>query len=333
MNYKNYPRRHYLQYPTPIEHLPQLSNYLGCGVEIFVKRDDLLPGAAGGNKTRKLEFLVADALKEGADTLITCGSMQSNHCRLTASWAVKEGLDCHLILKSGSESSYKEDNTSGNYFLNKLLGAKIGDIVHANSDLDSLMIDKADLLKQEGKRPYIIPIGGSNSIGTIGYVACAEETIAQLRAMKLDINHIVIPSGSAGTQAGIIAGMTHINDNIQVHGINVSRKKIEQENLVLNLANETAGKLGYSDKIPKDFVTCYDEYVGEGYAIPTKEMIETVKLFARLEGLLLDPVYSGKAAAGMLDLIKQGKFKKGSKILFFHTGGVPALYSYMNCWK
>ncbi|THB73432.1 MAG: D-cysteine desulfhydrase [Desulfobacteraceae bacterium] len=332
MNYTRFARRHYLQGSTPIEHLPNLSKHLGGGVEIFVKRDDLLPGAAGGNKTRKLEFLVADALEKGADTLITCGAIQSNHCRLTASWAAKEGLDCHLILEERVEGTYQED-AGGNNFLYELLGVKSKTVVPGGSDLAFEMEEKARALMDHGKHPYIIPGGGSNSIGALGYAVCAEETMAQLNQMMLDISHIILPSGSAGTHAGMVAGMAGIHADIPVSGINVAREKLAQEEMVHELALESAEKLGVLSGILRESVVCYDGYVGEGYAIPTEGMVEAVKLFARLESILLDPVYSGKTAAGMIDLINTRCFDKGSKILFLHTGGSPALGVYMDSFR
>ncbi len=332
MNFTKFPRRQYIQGQTPIEFLPSLTKALGGDINLYVKRDDLLPGSAGGNKTRKLEFCIADALEKNADTIITCGAIQSNHCRLTLSWAVKENLDCHLILEERVAGTYNKD-ASGNNFLYQLLGVKSIEVVPGGTDTDAAMEKKAQTLKAEGKNPYLIPIGASNAIGALGYAACAEETMNQLNNMHLDIDHIILPSGSAGTHAGMVTGMIGGNMGIPITGINVSQSKEEKEEKVYNLAVETAKKLDIKENIKREDIVCFDEYVGDGYSIPTDSMVEAVKLFARTEGILLDPVYSGKTAAGLIDLIRKGHFPKGSNILFLHTGGSPALYTYMDSFR
>lgn len=332
MNFTKFPRRNYLQGPTPIESLPALSKTLGTDVTLYIKRDDLLPGAAGGNKTRKLEFCIADALDQGADTIITCGAVQSNHARLTASWSAKEGLECHLILEERVKGSYKE-NAGGNNFLFELLGVKSIGVVKGGSDMMAQMNKKAAELMAVGKKPYIIPGGASNAIGAMGYAVCAEEIMGQLNDMRLDIDHIVVPSGSAGTHAGMVVGLTGVNAGIPVSGINVSRAKNVQEELVYELAVETAEKLGIKNHIARKDVVCFDQYVGPGYSLPTDSMVEAVKLFAGTEAILLDPVYSGKAAAGLIDLIRNNYFPKNSKVLFLHTGGSPALFAYMDTFR
>lgn len=332
MNYTRFPRRKYLQGPTPIEAMPALSRALGSDVNLYVKRDDLLPGSAGGNKTRKLEFCIADALEKGADSIITCGAVQSNHCRLTASWSAKEGLGCHLILEERVKGSYKTD-ASGNNFLFELLGVKSIGVVEGGSDMMAAMSQKADALKAEGKTPYIIPGGASNPIGATGYAVCAEETMQQLNEMQLAIDHIVVPSGSAGTHAGMIVGMTGVSGNIPISGMNVSRPKDVQEDIVYQLALETADRLELRTGIERSDVVCFDQYVGPGYSLPTDEMVEAVKLFASTEAILLDPVYSGKTAAGLIDQVRKGAFAKGSNVLFLHTGGSPALYAYLDIFR
>jgi len=332
MNFTKFARRKYLQGPTPIESLPALSKILGGEVNLYIKRDDLLPGAGGGNKTRKLEFCIADALEKGADTIITCGAVQSNHARLTASWSAKEGMDCHLILEERVKGSYKE-GASGNNFLFELLGVKSFGVVEAGSDMMAAMGEKEEALQAEGKKPYIIPGGASNDIGALGYAACAEETMTQLNEMRIDIDHIIVPSGSAGTHAGMIVGMTGVNGGIPIYGVNVSRVKDVQERLVFELAEKTAEKLGIKNKIKRDDVICFDQYVGPGYSLPTDSMVEAVKLFSKKEAILLDPVYSGKAAAGLIDLVRKSHFKKGSNVLFLHTGGSPALYEYLETFR
>lgn len=332
MNLNQFPRRNYVKDATPIESLPSFSEALGGKVNIFIKRDDLLPGCAGGNKTRKLDFCIADAMEQGADTIITCGAVQSNHCRLTLSWAVKEGLDCHLVLEERVPGSYKKDG-SGNNFLFQLLGVKSITVVPGGSNMLDEMEKRVEALKQEGRKPYIIPGGASNAIGATGYVACAEEIQQQLFNMNLRIDHMVVPSGSAGTHAGIVVGMYGTNAGIPVSGINVSRKKDVQEEIVHKLAVETAQRLSMRDTVPADQITCYDDYVGPGYSLPTDSMIEAVKLLAQTESILLDPVYSGKAMAGLIDLVRKGHFPQGANVLFLHTGGSPALYAYLDTFK
>jgi D-cysteine desulfhydrase len=332
MNYTKFPRRNYLQGATPIEALPQLSQALGGKVNLYIKRDDLLPGSAGGNKTRKLEFCIADAMEKGADTIITCGAVQSNHCRLTASWSAKEGLDCHLILEERVKGSYKEE-ASGNNFLFELLDVKSIGVVQGGSDMMGAMEKKAEELKAAGKKPYIIPGGASNAIGATGYAVCAEETMNQLNEMRLKIDHIVVPSGSAGTHAGMVVGMAGVNGNIEISGVNVSRPKDVQEEIVYKLAVELAERLGVKGGADRDQIVCFDQYVGPGYSLPTDSMVEAVKLFAKNEAILLDPVYSGKAAAGLIDRVRKGEFAEGSNVLFLHTGGSPALYAYLDTFR
>lgn len=325
MHLARFPRRRYTQGATPIEKLANLTRTLG-GPEIYIKRDDLLGLSAGGNKTRKLEFLVADALAKGADTLITVGAVQSNHCRLTLAAAVREGLKCRLVLEERVKNSY-DANASGNNFLYNLLGVEAVTVVESGTDLAAAMEAIAAKLQREGRKAYIIPGGGSNPLGALGYVACAEELLAQTFDMGLALDHIVVASGSAGTHAGLLAGLTGNNAQIPVTGINVRRPRAEQERNVHALCVETA-KLLEIAPAPREAVTCLDEWVGPGYSLPTDAMIEAVRLLAATEGVLLDPVYTGKAFAGLLDLVRRGAFKKGQKVLFLHTGGSPALYAY-----
>ena len=332
MNLAKIPRRGYVQTPTPLEALPSFSKALGDTVRVYIKRDDLLPGCAGGNKTRKLDFCIADAIAKGADTLITCGAVQSNHCRLTLSWARKEGLACHLVLEERVKESYKAE-ASGNNFLFQLLDVDSITVVPGGSPMLEHMEKLAARLKDQGRNPYIIPGGASNALGALGYVACAQETMEQLFREGLDIHTMIVPSGSAGTHAGIVTGMYGANTNIPVLGINVSRPKDVQEALVYKLVGATAALAGVKQEIPASAVTCFGDYVGAGYSLPTDSMVEAVKLLARTEGILLDPVYSGKAMAGLVDLVRKDSFPKGSNILFLHTGGSSALYVYMDTFR
>ena len=327
MNLAQFPRKRYTEGKTPLEKLSRLSEALG-GPTIYIKRDDLLGLASGGNKTRKLEFLVGDALEKGADTLITCGAVQSNHCRLTLAAAVKEGLKCRLVLEERVPGSYKPE-ASGNNFLFNLLGVEGITVVPGGSNMMAEMEKVAEELRAEGRKPYVIPGGGSNEIGAMGYVACAQELMEQINDNAINMQYVVTTSGSSGTHAGLIVGMYGINSNIPVIGINISRKKDLQEELVYNLVEKTAKKVGIRGSIPKEEVKCFDEYVGPGYSLPTPEMVEAIQLLARTEGILLDPVYTGKAFAGLIDLVRKGYFKKEDNIVFLHTGGSPALYAYM----
>ncbi|MEM7736101.1 MAG: D-cysteine desulfhydrase [Deinococcota bacterium] len=327
MHLARFPRRRYTPYATPIEPLNALSHELG-GPNLFIKRDDLLGLTAGGNKTRKLEFLLADALGQGADTLITTGAPQSNHCRLTLAAAVKEGLKCRLVLEERVPNSY-DPAASGNNFLFKLLGVEAITVVPLGTDLAAAMQAEADKLAAEGRKGYIVPGGGSNALGALGYVSCAEELLQQTFEIGLKLDAIVASSGSGGTHAGMVVGMHGNNAQIPVLGISVRRPSDEQEGNIYKLASKTAELLELPD-VPRDAVKVFDAYVGDGYSLPTAGMIEAVTLLAQHEGILLDPVYTGKTMAGMIDLVRQGHFAASSNVLFLHTGGSPALYAYQD---
>jgi len=326
MNLSRFPRIRYTESYTPIEKLSKLTEYLG-GPNIYVKRDDLLGLAGGGNKTRKLEFLMADAVKSGADTIVTCGAVQSNHCRLTLAAAVREGLKCQFVLEERVAGSYKE-SASGNNFLYRLLGIEAVHVVAGGSDVLGKMTEVAENLRKEGKKPYIIPGGGSNEIGTLGYVSCAQEVLAQTYDMGLKIDHVVLTSGSAGTHAGFVTGFVGMDAKIPITGIGINQKNPGQTEKVYNLCQKTAQKLGLRNKIELEDIVVFDDYIGGGYSIRTDEMIDSIVLLARMEGLLLDPVYTGKTMAGLIDLVKKGYFKDCENILFLHTGGAPTLYHY-----
>ena len=324
MNLAQFPRRRYTEGQTPLEFLPRLTKALG-GPNIWIKRDDLLGLAAGGNKTRKLEFLVADALAQGADTLITCGAVQSNHARLTLAAACKEGMPCHLVIEERVPGSYSTQ-ASGNNFLYQLMGVASITVVPGGTNTMAAMEKVADDIRAQGGKPYIIPGGGSNAVGTLGYVACAEEIMTQAFEKGLNIDAVVCTSGSGGTHAGLAVGFWGNNTGIPVVGINISRPNETQRPIICKDAKATAARLGLD--FPEDIVECVEGYVGPGYSLPTREMVEAVTLMARTEAILLDPVYTGKSFAGFLDLIRQGRFKQGENIVFVHTGGSPALYHY-----
>ena len=324
MNLARFPRRRYTPGFTPLEPLPRLSAALGSG-EFWIKRDDLLGLAGGGNKTRKLEFLIADALAKGADTLITVGAPQSNHCRLTLAAAAKEGLDCRLIIEERVPGSYSPD-ALGNNLLFDLMGAASVRMVKAGTDLGAEMAVEAAAVTAAGGQPYIIVGGGSSPLGALGYAACAQEIMDQSFEMGVAFDRIVVASGSAGTHSGLIAGLVALSAGIPVTGINVRRPRAEQEANVLKLAQATADLMGTPQPVAENIVALAD-WVGPGYSLPTPEMVEAVRLLAAKEGILLDPVYSGKAMAGMIGMARQGAFD-GERVLFLHTGGSPSLSAF-----
>lgn len=327
MNLAQFPRRRYTENETPLEFLPRFTNALG-GPNVYIKRDDLLGLTAGGNKTRKLEFLVADALAQRADTLITCGAVQSNHCRLTLAAAVKEGLKCRLVLEERVPGSYNPD-ASGNNFLFRLLGVEKIEVVPGGSNLMAAMQKVADDLAKDGRKGYIISGGGSNPIGATGYVACAQEIQNQLFEKQIQIDRLVVASGSTGTHAGLLAGFYGCNMNIPIVGINVSRDPKDQDPLVYDLVQKTAERVGVRQGVPSEAVVTFGDYWRPKYSVPNKKMVEAVNMMAKTEGILMDSVYTGKALAGFIDLSRKGYFKKGENILFVHTGGSPVLYAYI----
>ncbi len=324
MDLARFPRRRYTPVATPLEPLPHLSQRVHR--DLWIKRDDLLGLAGGGNKTRKLEFLVAEALAQGADTLITVGAPQSNHCRLTLAAAVREGLRCRLVIEERVAGSYASD-ARGNNLLFDLMGVDKLTVVPAGTDLAAAMRAEAEAVVADGRTPYVIPGGGSTPLGALGYVACAQEILAQSFEQGVAFDRIVVASGSAGTHAGLLVGLHAARWDGALTGINVRRPRAEQEGNVHALAVATAALLGIE---PPDAqaVTALDEWVGPGYSLPTPEMAAAVRLLASSEGVLLDPVYTGKAMAGLLGLIARGEVGEGERVLFVHTGGSPALHAY-----
>lgn len=319
-------RRQYSDGATPIEHLPRLSKLLG-GPQIYIKRDDQLGLAAGGNKTRKLEYLVADALASGADTLITTGAVQSNHCRLTLAAAIREGLRCRLVLEERVPGSY-DPAASGNNLLITLMRPDEVSIVPGGSDIDSALRQAAQEAEAEGGTPYVIPGGGSTPLGAMGYVTCAAEILEQCRARDLDLDQVICPSGSGGTQAGLVAGFAGRDQHTPVVGISVRADRARQVAKVHALAQGALDLIGVENAVRDGAVVVRDEYVGAGYSLPSDDMVEAVHLLARTEGILLDPVYTGKAAAGMIAMIRNKEFAANQNLLFLHTGGLPGLYAY-----
>ncbi|WP_413616285.1 D-cysteine desulfhydrase [Halomonas cupida] len=326
MHLARFPRIRFGHLPTPLEPMDNLSRLLG-GPRIWIKRDDCTGLSTGGNKTRKLEFLMADALEKGADTVITQGATQSNHARQTVAAACKLGLDCHILLEDRTGSPDPAYNYNGNVLLDQLHGATVSKR-SGGSDMAVEMEHLADRLKGEGKTTYIIPGGGSNEIGALGYVNAALEILTQANDLGLQIDHLIHATGSAGTQAGLVTGLAACNAGIPVLGIGVRAPKEKQEANVFALAQKTEAKLGLPETVAREGVVANCDYVGDGYGIPTDSMVEAVTLLARHEGILLDPVYSGKGMAGLIDLIRKGYFKKEQNVVFLHTGGSVALFGY-----
>ncbi|MGK4327793.1 D-cysteine desulfhydrase [Lonsdalea quercina] len=327
MHLARFPRLSLGHFPTPLEPLPALTAYLN-GPTIYIKRDDATGLATGGNKTRKLEFLLAEALQQEADIILTQGATQSNHVRQTIAAAAKLGLKTKVLLEKRVGDYGEPYQRSGNILLDNLLGGEIVDHLPAGTDMQQALESLADELRREGHLPYVIPGGGSNVTGALGYVACAEELLFQSSQQRLRIDHIVHASGSSGTQAGLVAGLTAVRSGIPVLGISVRAPKEKQEENVYRLAQQIWQRLGIDEALPRAAVQANSDYVGKGYGIPNEGTREALQLLARLEGILLDPVYSGKGMAGLIDLIRKGHFKKDEQVVFIHTGGSAGLFGY-----
>lgn len=326
MDLSRFARRRYTEGATPLHPLPRLSAALGPEApEIWIKRDDLLGLAPGGNKTRKLEFLVADALAQGADTLVTCGAPQSNHCRITLAAAVREGLRCRFVIEERVPGSFRED-ASGNHFLFRLMGVEALSVVPAGSDMAAAMQRVADELAAAGRRAYVIPGGGSNALGGLGYVACAQELQQQCFELGVHFDHVIVGSGSSGTHGGLLAGFLGNRIGVPITGIGVSRDPAEQEPLVWREAQAVCELLGLDLAVPREAVVSVGGYWQPKYSLPNARMVEAVQLLARTEAVLLDPVYTGKVMAGLIGLVREGRFRRGQRVLFLHTGGWPSLF-------
>ena len=310
-------------FPTPIEHLKNITKYLD-GPNIFIKRDDCTGLATGGNKTRKLEFLIPDAIKNKAELIVTVGAVQSNHARQTAAACALMGLKCLIILEQRLKNPPESYMKSGNVFLDKLFGAEVK-VCPKNEDVTEYSEKLIKDIKSKGTNVYFIPGGGSNPVGALGYVECLNEIIQENK--KYNFSQIVHATGSAGTQAGLLAGRKYFNCDIPVTGICVRHKKDIQVDKVYTEAKNTCEKL-HCNILNKSDVIVYDDYIGPGYGEPTEEMKEATKLLARKEAILLDPVYSGKAFAGLIGLIKNKKFTRDDNVLFIHTGGAVSLSAY-----
>ena len=310
--------------PTPLEPLPRLSEELG--IDLWIKRDDCTGLAGGGNKTRKLEFLLGAAFEADADTLVTQGAVQSNHVRQTAAAAASHGLACEIILEERTGSKAADYVGNGNVLLDKLFGARLR-TVPGGTDMAAELEKTADAVRARGGRPYVIPGGGSNPIGALGYADCAREIVVQADELDLEIDRIVTATGSAGTHAGLVAGLAVIGADIPVLGIGVRAPKDRQEANVFSLAEETAALLGQAGRVTREMVVADCDYVGEGYGLIDQGVIDALTLAARTDGIVLDPVYSGKAMKGLIALARAGRFQ-GETVVFLHTGGAQGLFGY-----
>lgn len=316
-----------LDEPTRIHPLKNLNKQLN-GIEVYVKRDDVMSMGLGGNKLRKLEFILGDAIAEGADVLITSGGIQSNHARLTAVAAAYAGLDCEIVLTQAVPKNDPVYTGNGNILLEKILDVKMH-LLPADENANVFTDRRVSELKAAGKKPYVIPMGGSSPIGCLGYVSCFQEILIQSEELNLHFDTIIVPNGSGGTHTGLLTGVKIADvrkTNIKSYTVLATLEK------AISVTQEKTGAtLDIIDKdvpVDRDDIDIDDSCLGTGYGIPTEEMVNAVKLLARTEGIFLDPVYSGKAFAGMLNDIQKGKFKAGSRLLFILTGGLPGLFAY-----
>ncbi len=326
MHLARFPRVRLFPAPTPLERLDNLSRALG-GPEIWIKRDDCTVVATGGNKVRKLEWLIGEARAQGATHIVTQGAVQSNHVRQTAAVARKFGMTCLALLEHRIDTNDRDYLASGNVLLDKLFGCQI-EYRPGGADMNAEAEKTGAALRDQGHTVYVIPGGGSNKVGALGYVSCAQELVQQADEMGLRIDRIVTATGSAGTHAGLVVGLEGMNANIPVLGIGVRLPREKQEENVYRLAQATAEYVGVHGGISREAVVANCDYVGAGYGIPTEGMGEAVRMLAREEGILLDPVYSGKAMAGMIDLIRKGVLGAQERIVFLHTGGAVGLFGY-----
>ena len=323
MEYNHIPRQSLGFFPTPLIALSRLSKALD-GPTIFMKRDDNTGLALGGNKTRKLEFIMGDALAQGADCVITAGAAQSNHCRQTAAAAASLGLECHLVL--GGE---EPEQISGNLLLDKIFGSHIhwAGANRKGEDIPKIV----EQLTKQGKKPYVIPYGGSNELGALAFVEAFKELESQRESMDVLFTHIVFASSSGATQAGLMLGKKILNSPAQIVGINIDKgetDKVPFDQYTVALANSTASLIGADHQFSETDLILNSDYVGEGYGVVGTLENEAIAMTAQTEGILLDPVYTGRAMGGLIDMIRSGKIKKTDRVLFWHTGGAPALFAY-----
>lgn len=328
MDLNNLSRFKLAEYPTPVHFLKALTKAVD-GPDIYMKRDDLISLGMGGNKVRKLEFLIGEALAKRKDTLVTAGGIQSNHCRLTAASARRAGLDCHLVL-----NGVPPDTPNGNLLLDNLFGAHIH--YCDRKDRDSMLYQVADELAENGKKPYVIPVGGSNSTGTVGYVDAMFELEIQLKEMNLTPDAIVFASSSGGTQAGLTLGARLTGFRGQVLGISIDQVKTGTASflpILTRIVNETARRIDSDIAMTASDFSLDCNYLGAGYAVPGDLEFDAIRDLARYEGILLGPVYTARAMGALLDMIRKNVFKKDQSVLFWHTGGTPELFAWAGDFK
>jgi L-cysteate sulfo-lyase len=314
------PRVRLAHLPTPLQEMPRLARALG-GPRLLVKRDDQTGLATGGNKARKLEFSVGEALRRGADTLVTLGAVQSNHARQTAAAAAACGLRCVLVLRGEPPAA-----ATGNLLLDHLLGAQV--VFSGPRTREEVAEQVLAEERAAGRHPYLIPVGASDEFGAPGFVAALEEVVAQLEAQRLRPDRIVLATSSFGTQAGMCAAAQALRFEAQIAGIAIDSERAQVQAGVSDLANRTLRRLGLEPSLSPREVVAYDGYLGGGYAVLGEPEKEAISLAARYEGILLDPVYTGRAMAGLVDLVRRQEIGRGETILFWHTGGSAALHAY-----
>jgi len=323
MQLAKFPRVRLASLPTPLEEMPRLTEILG-GPRLLIKRDDLTGLALGGNKARKLEFLLGEARASGADVVVTTGALQSNHARITAAAARKLGMRTVLVLSGEEPAEYQ-----GNLLLDMIFGAEVR-VIQSEEEyvLLATMEDLARELSREGHRPYLIPMGGSTALGVCAYIEAAMELLLQANRMGIAVDAIVHATSSGGTQAGLFVGMKLAQAMVKLVGVSAGPPREVVERRVTTLVDDVSRLLRLDLRAHPDDLIVLDGYVGEGYGIPSPQCLEAIRLVARTEGILLDPVYTGKAMAGLIDWIRQGRFEPSQTVVFWHTGGVPALFAH-----
>ena len=320
MDLRLFPRIRLARLPTPLEEMNGLRSALGCSSRLMIKRDDCTGLAFGGNKVRKLEYIMAEAVERRADTVITTGAPQSNHARLTAAFARKLGMTPVLVF-----DAHDPGQREGNLLLDVILGAELV-FAGPDADIPKEMDYVAEMKRGQGHRPYVIPSGGSTPLGALGYANAMLELLDQSRQQGISVDHVFLAAGLAGTQAGLLLGAKIAGSSIAVHGISVKHSVSFLAGFASDVASGASDLLGLPYRVQPGEVRISDEYIGKGYGIPTEQCLEAITLTAQTEGIVLDPVYTGKAMAGLIDWIRAGRVHDGQTVVFWHTGGGPGLF-------
>lgn len=327
MDFSKLPTAKLAHLPTPLEFLPRLTEALG-GPQIYIKRDDATGLAFGGNKTRKLEFLLGEALSIGAQRIVTFGALQSNHVRQTAAACARLGLSCHGVLVDRVPYRGSQYRSSGNLLVDDLLGAEI-EVVTSDTEAGEMLADIKSRAEKAGERVYVIPAGGSSPIGAAAYAACFDELKTQLETLEIDANAIVLASATGGTHAGMLAGRLAAGEGPEILGVNVYEKDVDRlAERICTLTQDVLLLLYDDSTVEFDHVAIVNGFVGAGYGMPTPEMKEAVGMLATLEGVLIDPVYTGKAMAALIFECRAGRWAPSDRVVFLHTGGAPGLFAY-----